>query len=105
MKSKWNILRTTEFQEWLSAHSEKHQNQINESLALIEIEGYFGIHKLVDEEEEVWELKWTIGWRVYYVFIDKVNILLLSGGNKNGQNKDIKKAKKISKSYQKLERI
>ena len=39
--------------------------------------------------------KWGIGRRVYYALIPEKNIILLLGGNKNGQDKDIAKAKKI----------
>jgi len=41
------------------------------------------------------ELKWKNGRRVYYADIPEKKILLLLGGNKNGQDKDIRQAKKI----------
>jgi putative addiction module killer protein len=41
------------------------------------------------------ELKWKNGRRVYYATIPEKKILLLLGGNKNGQDKDIRQAKKI----------
>ena len=37
----------------------------------------------------------TEEYRVYYAYIEEQNILLLLGGNKNGQNKDITRARKI----------
>jgi putative component of toxin-antitoxin plasmid stabilization module len=32
---------------------------------------------------------------IYYVYFEEENILLLLGGNKNGQDKDINRARKI----------
>jgi len=43
----------------------------------------------------VWELKFNDGRRIYYACIPDKNLLLLLGGNKNGQDKDIEKAKNI----------
>jgi putative addiction module killer protein len=41
------------------------------------------------------ELKWKNGIRVYAFRWGNAVIIALNGGNKNGQNRDIKKAKKI----------
>lgn len=49
----------------------------------------------MDECGIIWELKWVGGRRIYYAYLPAQKILLLLGGNKNGQDKDIKQAKKI----------
>lgn len=59
----------------------------------------FGNHKSVSSDDTVWELKWENGRRVYYSYVLESKILLLLGGNKNGQDYDIKQAKKILKEY------
>ena len=41
------------------------------------------------------------GYRLYYKIVEKQVILLLIGGNKSTQEKDIEKAKKIWDNYQK----
>jgi len=41
------------------------------------------------------------GYRIYYKIVEKQVILLLIGGNKSTQEKDIEKAKKIWDNYQK----
>lgn len=41
------------------------------------------------------ELRWKNGRRVYYAEIPEKQIILLLGGNKNGQDKDIRRAKRI----------
>ena len=68
---------------------------------MIKYDGYFGDHKSISfyEKEElkdrVWELRWNNGRRVYYAYIPEKKILLLLGDNKNGQSKDVSKAKAI----------
>ena len=37
--------------------------------------------------------------RIYYALVPEANVLILLGGNKNGQDKDIKKAKKLLHKY------
>jgi putative addiction module killer protein len=41
------------------------------------------------------ELKWKSGLRVYTARVGQMVIVVLGGGNKNGQDKDIQKAKKV----------
>jgi putative addiction module killer protein len=66
-------------------------------LAAIELDGYFGDHK--DLDSGVYELRWKNGRRLYYAYIPESRIILLLGGNKNGQEKDITQAKKILKKW------
>ena len=54
--------------------------------------GHFGVHKRF---EGLIELKWLNGIRVYTFMWGSAIVVALYGGNKNGQNRDIKKAKKI----------
>ena len=94
---KYKIYKTPEYQEWLEEQLAKAQVQIEDRLSKIETDGYFGTHKHL--ENSLWELKWLNGRRLYYVYIPEKQILLLLGGNKNGQSKDITKAKKIFKKH------
>lgn len=94
---RYRILKTPEYQNWLKKETPKSKVQIASRLASIEMEGYFGNHK--DLGDYVWELKWTGGRRIYYAYIPETRILLLLGGNKNGQSKDIAQAKKILRKH------
>ncbi len=55
--------------------------------------------------EGLLELRWKNGRRVYYSIIEKISlksnefVLILLGGLKNEQKKDIQKAKRILKRY------
>ena len=90
------IQRTKQFQEWFLKETTKSQAQIESRLSNIRLHGHFGTYKVLGD---VAELKWKSGRRVYFAKVDGEILLLLIGGNKNGQDKDIKKAKKILKDY------
>jgi putative addiction module killer protein len=89
----YTIYNTPEYDHWLEEQPVKSQVQIRARISHIQDDGYFGDHKNL--EDEVWELKWKNGRRIYYACIQEKNVLLLLGGNKNGQDKDIRQAKKI----------
>jgi len=94
------LKRTSEYIDWYESQRPKERAQIAKRLANIEEHGHFGTHK--DLGDFLAELKWTNGRRVYYSILedDKGELtLLILGGNKNGQDADIKKAKKILKRY------
>ncbi len=84
-------MKTDEFEFWLSRLPPKTRTLVKARLDLIAI-GHFGNHKRFDG---LIELKWLSGMRVYMFMWSNVVIVALYGGNKNGQSKDIKKAKKI----------
>jgi len=99
--SSYRIVQTPEYCEWVESESPRSKVQINKRLSSIMFEGYFGDHKSVSFYEKgelknvIWELRWNDGRRIYYAYIPEKKILLLLGGNKNGQDKDISKAKNI----------
>jgi putative addiction module killer protein len=89
----YRIYNTPEYDEWLEEQPAKSQVQVRHRIAHLQDEGHFGDHKEIGAG--VWELRWKNGRRVYYTEIPEKQILLLLGGNKNGQDKDIRQAKKI----------
>jgi putative addiction module killer protein len=95
----YRIYRVPEFREWFDQQTEKSKAQIDDRLLRIQDEGYFGVYKSVDESGVIWELKWKNGRRIYFSFIPEKKVLCLLGGNKNGQDKDIRKAKSLYKKY------
>ena len=60
-------------------------------------DGNFGDYKQLDEY--LYELRFNLGsgYRIYYMIEDKTIVLLINGGDKKSQKKDIKQAKEIIK--------
>lgn len=88
------------FTEWLLSVDSVIRNRIIARLTRIQT-GNFGDCKLL--EEGVFELRFFFGsgYRVYFGKDEETNtiIILLCGGNKNTQNKDIKKANQYWRQY------
>jgi len=77
--------------------------KIFDRLTRIEDEGHFGECRHIDGK--VWELKfrWGPGYRVYYMWHECMVVILLCGGNKAGQVRDIEMAKQLSEEVQSAE--
>ena len=91
----YKIEKTELYQEWFNDQSPKFQAQVEKRLSNIQHEGHFGHAKQLTKN--LAEIKFNNGSRIYFTVKEdngKVVVLLL-GGNKNGQNKDIKKAKSL----------
>ena len=91
-----DIQRTPEFKEWFDIQTEKAKAQIDARLKNIELYDYFGDYKPLGES--LLELRWKNGRRAYYTLVKKEKVtLILLGGFKNAQKKNIKKARQILK--------
>ena len=93
----YTLASTPEYEEWEESLPKKEQHQIAKRLALIQEEGHFGDCHSVSKDNEIWELRWGCGRRVYYSIIRTAKVLLILGGSKNGQEKDIERAKGLLK--------
>ena len=94
------LKRTPEYIEWYESQRPKEKAQIAKRLTNIEEQGYFGTVK--DLGDFLSELKWVNGRRVFFSIMEDHAgdlTLLILGGNNNGQDSDIKKARKILKKY------
>jgi putative addiction module killer protein len=89
---KYRIIQSIEFASWLKQQGPKDRVIINARIDRLRIDGHWGfVHRF----DGLIELKWTSGLRIYTGLINSEFVIVLLGGNKNGQSKDIKKAKKI----------
>lgn len=101
----YEFQETEEYQEWFEAQSLKTKAVVAKRIKNIINYGHFGDFKNVSQYDKgltkdlVFELRWDDGKRVYYGKVGETYLLLLYGGNKNGQDKDIKEAKKIFLKY------
>ena len=91
------ILETHEYSSWLEEQTTKNRSIIDSRILRIEEESYFGDHKYLGDN--IFELRWKNGRRIYFSKFENREILLLLGGLKNAQKKDIKKAKYLFRRY------
>ena len=89
--NKLRVLKTEEFDKWFAKQQLKIRALITSRLDLLSL-GHLGNHKRF---EGLIELRWKNGTRVYTFMWGDAIVIALNGGNKNGQNRDIKKAIKI----------
>lgn len=91
------ISKTKEFQNWFDSLTLKEKLKVESRLERIQNLEYFGDAKPLGDG--LAELQWKNGWRVYFVKVKAAIILLLNGGNKNAQKKDIEKARVLIQRY------
>ena len=95
----YKILETNNFSNWLTKLKDiKGKVSILRRIKRVGL-GNFGDFKYL--ESNIYELRITTGpgYRIYYAKKEDKIILLLIGGDKSTQQKDIKKAKTILKEY------
>ncbi|MBN8828873.1 MAG: type II toxin-antitoxin system RelE/ParE family toxin [Sphingobacteriia bacterium] len=85
------------FIEWLESLDNVTQARIDSRIHRLKLGNYGEFKRL---QKSILELKLDFGpgYRVYFAEITK-NVLLLLGGDKSTQNKDIKKAEKYYKDF------
>ena len=59
--------------------------------------------KKIDSEISELRLKFGAGYRIYYTEIEEIIVLLINGGDKSTQSKDIEKARKILQEWRNLQ--
>ena len=88
--------------EWLDSLDKTIKARIQSRLTRL-IENNFGDHKKIDSEISELRLHFGSGYRIYYSEIDNIIVLLINGGDKSSQSKDIRKAKNILHEWRKLQ--
>ncbi len=90
------IEKTTEFDKWLRKLKDlKAKAKILFRIQKIETDGHFGDCKPVGDGISELRVNFAKGYRVYFKEKDGKIIVLLIGGDKSTQQKDIDKAKEI----------
>lgn len=86
------------FKQWLDKLSTQNQNRVEDRLLRIEA-GNLGDYKSLGED--LYELRFNFGsgYRVYFTIERNIIVLLLSGGDKSSQKRDISKAKEMMEEY------
>lgn len=95
------LLQTDEFAKWLKRLKDTSARaRINVRLKRISLTGNLGDTKSVGDGVYELRVDYGPGYRVYYSERGKEVLLLLIGGDKSSQQKDIEKAKKINVEYE-----
>lgn len=96
------IEKTVEFDKWLRKLKDfKGKAKILFRIQKIENDGHFGDCELVGNGIRELKIDYAKGYRVYFKESDGKIIILLIGGDKSTQQKDIEKAKEILKRIKK----
>lgn len=91
------LLKTQEFLRWVSKlRDDRAEIRINSRLDLLAI-GHPGDHKAVGEGVYELRIHYGPGYRVYYTYRGSKLVIVLAGGDKSSQNKDIRRAKNLTK--------
>jgi len=95
----YEVRTTSEFDNWLD--NLKNRTAVLRISARIDRiqQGNLGDVKAITDQISELRFFFGSGYRIYYIIEDKQIILLLNGGDKSHQKKDIKKAKAIVAAY------
>ena len=88
------------FEKWLwSLKDPINKARIEYRIRRIEIDGHLGDAKALGDGLHELKFHFGPGYRVYFGMIQQCYVILLSGGDKKSQSKDIKMAKLFWKDY------
>ena len=96
------IEKTIEFDKWIKKLKDfKAKAKILFRIQKIETDGHFGDCEPVGDGIRELKINYSKGYRIYFKETDGKIVILLIGGDKSTQQKDIKKAKEIYKKIKK----
>ncbi len=95
------IRRTDEFAKWLkNLKDSSAKSRINLRIRRIALTGNVGDYKSVGDGVYELRIDYGPGYRLYFAQRGQEIVLLLIGGDKSSQQRDIKRAKKINEQYE-----
>ena len=96
-KGQIEIVQTEQFRDWLDGLRDgKARLRIDDRLRRL-ANGNVGDTKSVGDSVQELRLHFGPGYRIYYTWRDDVLIILLNGGDKSSQGRDISQAKLLAK--------
>lgn len=95
------VRQTEAFKEWLEKLRDRRAAaKIAARLARLEL-GNFGDAEPVGEGVSELRIHYGPGYRAYFVHRGEVLVIVLCGGDKSSQDRDIKRAKKLARELEK----
>jgi putative addiction module killer protein len=96
------VEKTTEFDKWLRKLKDlRAKAKILFRIQKLENDEHFGDFKPVGDGINELKVNYAKGYRIYFKEMDGKIIILLIGGDKSTQQKDIEKAKEVWKKIKK----
>lgn len=96
------IEKTAEFDRWIRKLKDiRARSKVLFRIQRLETDEHFGDCRPVGEGISEMRVNFAKGYRIYFKIKDEKVIILLVGGDKSTQQKDIRKAKKIWKEISK----
>lgn len=92
------------YTEWAKSLDRNALVRIDARITRIEKTGNFGIHEHVGDGVFELKLDFGPGYRIYFGYKTDTVLVLLFGGHKKGQQKDIGKAQEYWREYRSLKR-
>ncbi|MBN2719447.1 MAG: type II toxin-antitoxin system RelE/ParE family toxin [Deltaproteobacteria bacterium] len=97
----YEIHKSRTFEKWLTGLKDiRAKAKVLTKLKQVSM-GNFGNAKSVGSGISELKIDYGPGYRVYYAKVGNCIVLLLNGGTKSGQNRDIEKAKDILEDWRK----
>ena len=95
------VRRTAEFTKWLKGlRDAKARARVALRVKRIELTGNLGDYKPLGDGVSELRVDYGPGYRLYFSMRGDVALLLLVGGDKSSQQRDIERAKKINAEYE-----
>ena len=95
----WEIRETEEFRRWaLRLRDRRAQRLITSRLQRL-TRGNFGDTRSVGGRVSELRIDYGPGYRVYFTRIGETVVILLAGGDKDSQNRDIRTARRLAREY------
>lgn len=95
------IEQTEAFEQWFDGLKDrKAKIRITARLAAIQETGHFGDHKSVGHKVSELRFHFGPGYRIYYTLRGQEIVLLLGGGDKDTQDKDIARAIELAQEIE-----
>ncbi len=93
-----NAKGNSPLKKWLAGLSHKDRDRVYSRIMRIS-DGNFGDHKQITAELYELRLFFGGGFRIYYTILDSTIVVLLSGGGKSNQKRDIARAVELLNDY------
>ena len=99
---KMKVEQTNEFKKWFKKLRDVNaKSVIGLRINRIKTTGNLGDYKILADGINELRIAYGPGYRIYFVQQEEKIILLLNAGNKDSQQRDIEKAKKMESKYRK----